>query len=65
MYGLFLYMYDYHEWEDFICCSEDEGKLGVHWSELSTGWPLVEVDEHDSYRDQEMPHYIIKLISVI
>lgn len=73
MYGLFLYEYDYHEWEKLEAVSSSIDKLEVYYKFAKERgvWdnaPLVGIMEHGDhvlYRREETPHYLIKRVTVL
>ena len=70
MYGLFLYTYDYYEWEDFYACSENYDDLVRYkkenvLDELYHDKPIVGHDEHNELKRKEEAHWRIKPIKQI
>jgi hypothetical protein len=70
MYGLFKYSYDYYEWEDFVCASEDKSKL-VKYAIIKNDDDLeiIDLDEnkedHKTLSDSETSHFGIQRIEVL
>ena len=73
MYGLFLYEYDYHEWEKLEAVSNSIDKLEVHYKfaqerGLWENPPLVgimEQEDHERYQYAQAEHYLIKRVTVL
>lgn len=67
MKGLFIYSYDWYEWEDLICVSNSETKLIEKFTEVAgDGQELVTCESHHSVlRDKEERHYMIKDVEVL
>jgi hypothetical protein len=61
--GLFLYKYDYHEWEHIRCVSFDREQLVQKYKEVAANmkWPppLLDWSEHDAAKNREEVHYCI------
>ena len=66
MKGLFYMSYDYYEWENLICISQDEAKLNQRAALDDPKLQVVFSDEESSkLADSELPHYLIKDIETI
>lgn len=66
LYGLFEYSYDYYEWENLICASEDIGKLREYYENIRFKYHiLINEKEHKIYNKRGTGHYLIKKIKVI
>jgi len=65
MFGLFLYSYDYHTWEDLIAISTNSHAL-ISKQEKENDYPLaLTKKEHDSMGNKEIDHYYIHTVEVI
>lgn len=66
MKGLFYMSYDYYEWENLICISQDEEKLNQR---AALDDPKLQVvfsgEESSKLAERERPHYLIKDIETI
>lgn len=61
IYGLFLYIYDYHEWESLVATSTDKDKLVKFLKDDDKrSSPLVMTEEqHGELSADEISHYYI------
>jgi len=69
MLGLFLFTYDYYEWEELIAVSLDEDKLKERhkaYDGLYDDKELISLDQHKARapRDEE-PHFVIMPVEYI
>lgn len=66
MKGLFYMTYDYYEWENLICISQDEAKLN---QKAALDDPKLQVvfsdEESNRLAESELPHYLIKDVETI
>ena len=67
MKGLFLYTYDYHEWEDLIAVSEFTENLKERYlMEDGKDYKLANnEDEHNELAHMETHHYMIKDVELV
>ena len=66
MKGLFYMSYDYYEWENLICISQDEAKLNQRAALDDPKLQVVFSDEESSgLAESEMRHYLIKDVETI
>lgn len=67
MFGLFMYTYDYHEWENLIAVSKSRGRLLECYLGMVDGRPprAIDDDHHESYRDEEIKHVYIREVEEI
>ena len=66
MKGLFYMSYDYYEWENLICISQDEAKLN---QKAALDDPKLQVvfsdEESNRLAESELAHYLIKDVETI
>lgn len=66
MKGLFYMSYDYYEWENLICISQDEAKLNQRAALDDPKLQVVFSDkESNMLAESEIPHYLIKDVETI
>lgn len=67
MKGLFIYTYDYYEWEDLIAVSESADRLKErHLEEKKQDYKLAtNEDEHNELAHMETYHYMIKDVELV
>jgi hypothetical protein len=65
LYGLFFNNYDYHEWKNLYCVSEDKKKLREYHKNLTGDEELIPKTKYNHYRDYEIDHYIILPLEVL
>jgi len=62
MYGLFENSYEWYEWNEFMCASEDKNKLIEYiTTHLNNEYKLLEKDssEQKAAEQKEITHYVI------
>jgi len=73
MLGLFRYRYDWCEWEHIACVSNSKElleeryeKMREHYKTLSIEPdPLIPLDQHEVFSDNEKGHYCIRPVEVL
>ena len=76
MYGLFLFTYDYHEWEELECVARNKDKLIERAEELVKSWkydkPIIidmtldgSSEQYTDCKFNERMHYQVCEVEVI
>lgn len=65
MYGLFMFTYDYYEFESILCVSESTDSLNAEYIRSYGPNRIINEEQHDSYRDSGESHYVIMELEVV
>ena len=67
LYGLFFAHYDYHEWVDLVCVSNNRLKLAMYWEDNCEKYTLESEEVHYEIKDSglETPHYFIAEVKYV